>query len=66
MASNIITIRTREECFSIMAKCNPLGKEGVFFFNGHIKQHVDLESAFAYIRGVIGDISALAGQKGDD
>jgi hypothetical protein len=48
-----------------MAKYNPLGKEGAFFFNGHIDGHVNLESAFAQIRGVIGDIHALAGQKGD-
>ena len=65
MASNIITVRTREEGFSIMAKYNPLGKQGTFFFNGHIDEHVNLESAFAQIRGVIGDIHALAGSNGD-
>jgi hypothetical protein len=59
MPSNIITVKTREEGFSIEAKYNPLGREGTFFFRGHIRESVNLENAFSLIRGAITDISKL-------
>jgi hypothetical protein len=66
MSSNVITVKTREEGFSITARYNPNGKEGAYFFNGHIEEHVSLESAFGIIRDALGDIASLAERRGSN